>query len=360
MKKIFWMAALSIVMFACSKDNDAGKDSGVPEDGVVLELAVVNSAEEGVMTKTRPLYSQEALQEVERVNVHVFQIASQGADPLYLKSYNVAGWSKGTTFKRFSLSGPDKLAAGNYQFLVVGQEATDNFHMSPLTVGVTKIGDVMASVSAPGREAEIFAGTKAVSVTSEGVRVSVEMTRQVAGILSYFKNVPAILNNTAVQYLKLIVSNADTAVYLSSGSGAMPVNAAYTIFNIDLSGQTVTSDGVYAGNDLSAQGVVKVANSQLNGKFVLPVGSITMTLGLYDAGGNPLKIWNVQDGSNTTFSITANHFYSLGQKVAKGDTTGGGTPGTDDDDAPIDLLKDQVIAITINPNWSMLHNLTIN
>ena len=56
---------------------------------------------------------------------------------------------------------------------------------------------------------------------------------------------------------------------------------------------------------------------------MLPVGNITLTLGLYDASGNALKTWSVQDNGNTTFNITANHFYGLGQKVSKGDVTGG-------------------------------------
>lgn len=84
-----------------------------------------------------------------------------------------------------------------------------------------------------------------------------------------------------------------------------------------------------------------------------------MTLGLYDVNNVALKTWKVMDGNSETFNILANNFYALGQKVAKGDTTGGGTPDTGDDDAPVDLLKDQVIAITINPNWAQFHNLTI-
>lgn len=84
-----------------------------------------------------------------------------------------------------------------------------------------------------------------------------------------------------------------------------------------------------------------------------------MTLGLYDNTGTALKTWKVLNANNETINISANNFYALGQKVAKGDTTGGGTPDPGDDDAPIDLLKDQVIAITINPNWAQFHNLTI-
>lgn len=359
MKKTILLIAASMLMFACSKENDGGKSTDEPP-GQIIELAAVNELTDGLAaTKTRPLYSQEAIQEVERVSIYVF--TDNGATTSYLKTYTVTGWSKGTTFMRFPVPDNDKLATGNYQLLVIGREATDNFTLPNLVVGTTKIEDVIAHVSAPGQESEIFAGVKPVTVSSQGVRVSMQMTRKVAGILGYFKNVPYDINGQTVKFLRLTCSNADTSVILSNGNGMNPTNTAYMLINADLSGQAKNTDlGIYTGNDLDAQGVVKVPNSQLFGKFMLPVGNITLTLGLYDAGGVALKTWTVQDNTSSTFNILANQFYSLGQKVKKGDTTGGGTPDTGDDDAPVDLLKDQVIVLTIDPNWAAIHNLTIN
>lgn len=356
MRKIMLMAAVSMIMFACSNEKDENS-LPVPESGQVFELSVVNEPVNGIEARNRPLFSQEALQEVERVNIHVFQ--NNGTDYVYLKTYNVPGWTKGSTFMRFPVPDSDKLPAGSYNFLLVGQEATDNYTMVTPTVGTTKVSDMTASITAPGMESEIFAGLQAVTVASEGIRVSMQMTRKVAGVLGYFKNVPAMLNGTAVQYLRLIVSNADTKVLLSNGIGSVPTGAAYTIFETNFAGQTVTSDGVYSGIDLTAQGVVKLPNSQLFGKYMMPIGAVTMTLGLYDASNNVLKSWTVLDGASTTLNITANHFYSLGRKVSKGDTTGGGTPDPGDDDSAVDLLKDQSISITIDPSWNTLHNLTI-
>ena len=168
-----------------------------------------------------------------------------------------------------------------------------------------------------------------------------------------------MLNNTTVKYLRLTVSYADTQVGLANGIGAAPAGVTYNIIDADLSGQTVTAEGVYSGNDLTAQGVVKLVNSQLFGKFLLPVGAVTLNLGLYDANNNLLKAWTVVDGGSPTLNFTANHFYSLGRKVSKGDTTGGGTPDTGDDDSAIDLLKDQVIVLSIDPSWNTIHNLVI-
>lgn len=354
MKKIILMAVVSMMMAACSDGKDGLSD---PESGQVFELSAVNEPTKGVLARSRPLYSQEAVQEVERVNIYVFQ--NNGTDYIYLKTYNVPNWTKGSTFMRFTVPDNEKLAAGDYEFLLVGREATDNYTLTSPVAGTTKIGEMMATITAPGNESEIFAGLQAAMVTSEGVRVSMQMTRKVAGVLGYFKNVPAMLNNTTVKYLRLTVSSADTQVGLANGVGAVPTGVAYNIINADLSGQTVTAEGVYSGNDLTAQGVVKVANSQLFGRFLLPVGSVTLSLGLYDASNNLLKAWTVVDGASSTLNLIANHFYSLGRKVSKGDTTGGGTPDTGDDDSAIDLLKDQVIVLSIDPSWNTIHNLVI-
>ncbi len=356
MKKTILMALASTLMCACSNEkNDI--DTFIPEEGQVFELSTINEAANGLESRTRPLYSQEAVQEVERVNIHVFQ--SSGSDYLYKKTYNVPNWSKGSTFMRYTVPDNNKLTAGNYKFLVVGQEASDSYTITTPTIDGTKIEDMIAKVSTPGMESEIFAGTQSVTVSSEGVRVNLQMTRKVAGVLGYFKNVPAQINGTNVKYLRLTVSNADTSVLLINGIGATPTGKTYKIFDADLSNQTVTAEGVYAGNDLSAQGVIKLDNSQLYGKFLLPVGTVTMTLGLYDADGNTLKTWAVLDGGSPTINIIENHFYSLVKNVSKTDTTGGGTSDPGDDDSAIDLLKDQSITITIDPAWNTLHNLTI-
>lgn len=354
------MIVAGILMMACSKDKNA--ESSIPQDdSQVIEISAVNNLTEGIQTKTRPLYSQEAIQEVERIQLLIFEYNSGAADYLYSKTYDIPGWTKGTTFMRFAVPDDSKLPVGDYRFLVIGREATDNYHMTTPTVGVTKYTDVMASVSMPGREAEIFAGVKDVSVVSQGVRVNVIMTRQVAGVLGYFKNVPYEIGGQDVKYLRLTFSAADTALILANGNGTSRVAANYMLINEDISGQTKnTTLGVYSGNDLSAQGVVKVANSQLFGKFMIPVGAIQLTLGLYGNDGTALKTWSIQLDATSTFNIQANHFYSLGRKVYKGDVTGGGTPDTGDDDAPVDLLKDQELSLTIDPNWTMIHNLTLN
>lgn len=125
MRKIILLAVVSMMIFGCSNEKDS---LPAPENGQMFELFAVNEPTDGVLARNRPLYSQEAIQEVERVNIYVFQ--NSGSDYVYLKTYNVPGWTKGSTFMRFTVPDNDKLSAGDYEFLVVGQEATDNYTLT--------------------------------------------------------------------------------------------------------------------------------------------------------------------------------------------------------------------------------------
>ena len=334
MKKwMFFVAASMFAFAACSDEDDSTQP--VPMEGhVTFEISAVNELDDG--TTRTPLYSQEASQHVTRVSVYAFRYISASSNYLYQNTYTVTGWSDGTTFKRFAVPDSDKLPAGTYKFLAVGRDASDLFSVTSPTSSTT-YGDMLATISNTGEESEIFSGSADATITDQGARVSIEMTRKVAGILGYFKNIPQQMNGQTVRYLRLSASNSNQQVNLTTGMGINTTTASYNIINIDLSNQSV-ANGVYAGNDLSSQGVVKVANSQLGGAFYLPVSGVTMTLGLYDS---------------------ANHFYSLGTKGATGSTNGGTPNDTSDDDNPIDLLTDQNIVITITPAWSLIHNLII-
>lgn len=358
MKKLWFLAMASAFFFACSDSNDPAPavDNEIPEGSVVFDISAVNKLSDGIGSRGN-VYSQDATQHVTRVVVHAFK--ESGSDFVYSKTYTIAGWSDGTTLKRYVVGDNEKLPAGNYKFLAIGRDASDNFTVSDPAV-VNSYSAMLASITNSGDETEIFAGSTTAPVLDKGSRVSIEMTRKVAGVLGYFKNVPQNINGTVVKYLRLTATNSNQQVNLTNGVGINSAVAAYKIIDMDLSGQTV-SNGVYTGNDLSSQGVVKVTNSQLSGSYFMPVSGINLTLGLYDASNNPLQTWVVTDASNgntNTFNIMANHFYSLGMK-AKAGNVDGGTPDPGDDDDPIDLLTDQNIVVTISPAWELIHNLVI-
>lgn len=349
-----FLFAVSIAMFACSENDDVVPPVVEPRAAITFDISAVSQ----VAGNTRgPVYSQEATQHVTRVSVYAFMNDGTGVYK-FKKMYTLPGWNDGMTFMRYEVADADKVAVGDYKFLGVGRDASDMFTVTSPTVDVTTFDSMMASVAASGNETEIFAGIAPGTVTAEGgSRVSIAMKRQVAGILGYFKNIPQMINGTTVRYLRLSVSNSNQMVNLTNGVGINSAPAAYNIINLDLSTQGVTN-GLYNGNDLSGQGVATVPMSQLGGSFLIPVGGVTMTLGLYDTAGVPIKTWTVLDGLATNMSIMANHFYSLGVKKMAANTNGGtGLPG--DADAPIDLLYDQNIVITIYPAWDLIHNLVV-
>lgn len=360
MKNILFLAIASMVMFACSKDDVAPLPKEEDNGAVVFELQAINSP-----VTRRPFYSQDTVQTITRVNVYAFKNNGSGSY-LYEKMFTISGWTSGTSSKTYAVPTADKLPLGDYKFIATGQENSDLYVMPSLTVGTTNYNTMSISVAAAGNEFpnEFYSGTASYTISGAGgARIYIPIKRNIAGVLGYFKNVPATYNGTPVRYLRLSITNANTAINLSTGTASVPTGQPLNVINIDLNGQAITN-GVYAGIDLSGIGVIKLPNSQLSGSFVIPVTGINMTLGLYDAFGNALKTWQVMnESSETSFDLVANQLFSLGQKVKSGSTDGGTPtpPGpTNDDDMAIDLLVDQQITVQISSSWGVIHNMTIN
>lgn len=352
-----FLALASLFMFACNNDDELSPavDNSIPDGQVIFDVSAVNSL--NAVNTRAGLYSQEATQKVTNVKIHAFASDNNG-DYFFVRTYSIPNWSLGTTSKSYQVGDSEKLPMGDYIFLAVGRDAVDKFKMTEPTSS-TSYKQFYANIDNSGDETEIFVGGVFSKIASKGVRVEIPMVRGVAGVLGYFKNVPAKINDVPVKYLRLTATNASQSFSFATGTGSTTAPAAYNIINMDISGQAV-NNGLYAGN--SIPDVIQLPGSQLDGSYFMPVTGVKLTLGLYDASNNPLKTWVVKDASNgnsDTFDIKLNQFYSLGTKN-KVDSTNGGTSGdpTDDDNA-IDLLFDQNILITINPNWSMLHNLTI-
>ncbi len=350
MKTKYLLVIAVLILAACTKEDNPLSITQNTSGEVSFEVSTAP-----VVSIKQAIYSQETSSSVTRVNIYAFT-TTDGVVYTYAKTFTMAGWSEGVTFQRFVVPDTSKLAQGTYTFLAVGRNLTDNFTVT-VPSSTTTLADMQASVSASGNESDIYAGIAQAVISSDGSRISIEMKKKVAGIMGYFKNVPQELNGQTVKYLRMTLSNVNQAVTLSTGVGVPTAASTYNVIDMDLSSQSVTG-GVYVGNNLVSQGVVKLPNSQLSGSFIIPVSGISITLGLYDATGTAIKTWTVVNGVTTSFSLAANTLYSLGQKMQAGSTDNGtGTPG--DDDNPIDLLVDQEIAITINPNWDLITSLTL-
>ena len=347
MKNYLIIIAIMATFAACSADDS----TPLPESkDITINLSMVEQLQSESNTR-RPIYSQEALQNVGRMNLYVFQ--QSGSNYVYSANYSIP-WTQGSATGSYTL--PASLPAGNYKFLVIGRELTDDYTLSPLLI-TTTFDNFSANIdhSSGKQENEIFSGSIPVTIASEGIRVSIPATRQVAGILGYFQNIPKSINSTPVRYLRLIMNNANTSVNLTTSTGSTP-SGTYKIYEVDLSTQG-TNDSVFLGNTIS--GVVKLPLSQLNGGFLIPVNTVSITLGLYDSGNNLLKSWPIKSGGNTTFNIVGNNFYTLGRKLVAGATDGGDPSNPNNNDIAIDLLHDLEIAITINPNWNVIYTLPL-
>lgn len=361
MKKISLLLVASLALFsACSTSEISADQSPTPmPEKVVFEISAVEKLS---LNGTRAnLYSQQAQHSVENVNVYVFKLT--GVDYLYSHTYTIP-WTTGSSFERYEVPTADFTTGGTYKFLGVGRDQVDNFGLTPLTVGTTNYNNMLATVTAAGQETEIFSGSADMIVATgiPGMRVSLQLTRKVAGILGYFLNVPAEMAGVAVRYLRLTVNKTNLSVNLTTGLGSANGAAPYKIYEVDFNGQIPNGQGAYPGNSaaLSAVGVSTLPNTQLNGAFSIPVTAATLTLGLYDTDNVALKEWQIMDGVSSTFDLTANNFYALGVKTMTATTDGTG-PGVvvPIPDAPLNLMVDQVINVTITPAWSVIHNMVL-
>lgn len=365
---------------ACSNDDAFNEDETNVTAGETrnVELTFNFSVNSGEQTRGgRPLYSSEALQQVNAMNVYVFK--ESDGEYVYSEEINGSNFgfnnstAQGTESHSYTLT--DKLADGTYKFLAVGYEDgyTTTFKDLTMTPNTTKLSDLLLELNDRQNADEVFSGVSGavtVNATSTSFNVGVELNRVVAGILGYFKNVPYEIENggnmVRVKHVLVNVIKKGTSAKLADRTAKGVDESKYTIIDIDMSRYSKDGDNNWYAVTPQSGAVATVANSVLQGAYSLPIAAVgsSNTLEVVLTGDDRstvLKTFKVKDGESSEFAINANHFYSLGQKMTNDDTNGG-TPGPDtddDDDEPIDLSKDQIITITVNAEWTDIHNLTI-
>lgn len=365
---------------ACSNDDAFNEDETNVTAGETrnVELTFNFSVNSGEQTRGgRPLYSSEALQQVNAMKVYVFK--ESGDDYVYSEEINGGNFgfnnssAQGTESHSYTLT--DKLTDGKYKFLAVGYEEGygNTFNALTLTPNTTKLSELLLELKAGQNADEVFSGVSkdvTVNATSTSFNVGVELNRVVAGILGYFKNVPYQIekggNMVQVKHVLVNVIKKGTSAKLADRTANGVDESKYTIIDIDMNGYSKDGDNNRYVVPAKSGAVATVANSVLQGAYSLPIAAVTgnNTLEVVLTGDDKstaLKTFKVKDADSYDFAINANHFYSLGQKKTDDDTNGGTPdPGTDgDDDDPIDLSKDQIITITVNAAWSEIHDLTI-
>ena len=382
-KNYFAMAILAcglLTFSACSNDDAFNEDETNVTAGETrnVELTFNFSVNSGEQTRGgRPLYSSEALQQVNAMKVYVFK--ESGSDYVYSEEINGGNFgfnnssAQGTESHSYTLT--KNLTDGKYKFLAVGYEEGYGTTFKALTMTpTTKLSELLLELNAGKNADEVFSGVSdavTVSATSKSFNVGVELNRVVAGILGYFKNVPYQIENNGnmvqVKHVLVNVIKKGTSAKLAERTANGVDASKYTIIDIDMSDYSQDGDNNWYDVPAKSGEVATVENSVLQGAYSLPIAAVTgnNTLEVVLTGDDKstaLKTFKVKDVDSYEFAINANHFYSLGQKKTNDDTNGGDPdpdPEPDDNDDPIDLSKDQIITITVNANWTTIHDLEI-
>lgn len=399
--------AIGLLTFsACSSDDDFGGEQTTTAKGEMqdVELTFNIGVNSGKETRAgRPLYSAEALQRVNKMNVYYFK-EDNG-------QYKYAGEVTSADNFGFQLTADEgnkttqntlkeTLEEGaSYKFLAIGLEDNGSAYSdfkTQLTAGTTVLENVKLTLGTGGVADEAFAGVSDVITITDGKAsknpIKIQLNRVVAGVLGYFKNVPYKVNygnNGLVQVTKVVVKAVQKGTdvkYVDNGTTVSNVwaagtqnNTAYDLITINLDGCTeLAGQNIYSNANYKGYGennVVVEENSFVGGQFVLPVVTKASTNTLFvelrgqvGSGEKVLKTFQVKKGGEIAYSLDANSFYSIGHKSTADGTNGENgdeDPDIDDpkdpdkDDDPVDLSKETYIELTVNAAWSAIYDLDL-
>ena len=391
-KNLLFAAAAGIMLFsACSNDEDIINGGGANDVNVSGEITLaLNAGGSGAEPRAaRPVNSSEAYSEVTNVELKLFKkngedwVAATGVTTDLADGWTISNWktqsavSPGTTdnqtTKTVKLKNLDKSA--EYKLVAYG------YKKELKTTLVWTAALAVATPNAGEDVEEIFAGEKEFSTNDKGkistTPVLVEMRREVAGVLGYFKNIPEKVGKTTVKSVRVYASSSNTAYNIPSlslqnqcGTAGTAGTERVTVLNLPIPTEGVTVvEGIYNWAGKNEANLKTQDNSLLGGCFLVPFAKVdnkaTFTIALCDEDGNDLKTWTgvldqTQTGENDTkiFNVNRNYFYSFGKKL-KANTTDGPDPGNTDPDEPIDLSVNNEITIILNNAWGVIQNMGI-
>lgn len=275
-----------------------------------------------------------------------------------------------------------------YKFVAVGynvvnpESSTTNPYGEPsLSNGTTTLNTFTTTALGEGKTdydiEELFAGVSAENATQTdkaafNTPASVTLTRQVAGMLGYFDNVPTKINSSVVKYVRVYANdeytqfkwpaqlltdddfNGDTkqtTVGSGNGESTTGTNGKFLLMEFDMSkiatnwNEDSPTDDTYTFYDCSTDGLSKddtsetdkgsgkaplaenykapaglklVQNSIFGGRYIIPyaghVDSQTLTVELQDASGNALKTLKVTTENIPSISggsLTGKYAYDI-------------------------------------------------
>lgn len=300
-----------------------------------------------------------------------------------------------------------------YKFVAVGYNGTYPYGTLPAPTGETTLENFIQTTTTKRdyEVEELFAGVSADCTTNSDKAAfngaaSVTITRQVAGMLGYFKNIPTKIGESVVKYVrvyankefttfkfpaqlltapdfnggdanttadkegKFLVMEFDMSAIATNWNEDTPTGGTYTFENWTNGKPGESTNAPLAEDYTAPDGLKLVENSIFGGRYLIPydqhVGSQTLTVELQDKDGKALKTLNVvtdkqttpSDGTKNAYDIRCNNFYSIGKKLDT-DSTDGGDPNPEDPDEPVDLSGNTDIKVIVNDAWKVLHNMGV-
>ena len=450
MKKNYLMMAAfatALAFTACSSEEEipaAGSENGtmgLTED--VIEIAISNTGV-GSTRAARPVGSSQAGNNVNKVVLHFYSSTDGSswtkASGISLTKvdgdYTVTDMTLSYTGAESALGTPgdvdrqEKVAkikvsglsatAKKYRIVAEGYNASFPY----ATASEESIKGLFKTSGNSGKgtfeREEVFAGYKDVDIVVTGQEgknqsvkfassVSIELTRQVAGMLGYFKNVPAYISSETygsdiegyegkwAKVTKIVVKANKKAEGFQFPNTLLASNESYngvkgdgydngedlltfeftsvntSNFSTVKPGDTYTfsNDGknyLVATGYTAPESFVALDNTLFGGCYILPYsehatdgGAVTLSVIFYDGSNNVLATKNVTTNNftspqtKTNYDILCNNFYSIGKKLKVDSATG--EEGDDDDDKPIDLSSTDEITVLINDAWEVIHDM---
>ena len=441
MRKMFVSACLFAAMAftACTTEVIYVDSDGNPVEHVDLKegeglLSVAVSSTDVSTRDVRPVGSSAAANNVNVVKVYAFSATTDAGPYTFDNTVGVKANQDGIsaaggviTITKFTGQNDHTVTEENYEshvdqqetitltgldpakyykFVAVGYNATNPYgDLSPEN-GVTELEEFTTTNSLTGYNvAELFA-TQSANATKGDVKNqgTLTLTRQVAGMLAYFKNVPATIDGKSVAAIRIYANKSFTKFTYPetgdfNGTGTASGKTEIMTFELTNINSGVNEDGYYTFNTLSKgsvtntsvsstnQGVAPLAkdyvqpnnltlveNSIFGGRYLIPYdqhydavsgeGS-TLTIELQDADGTALRTLKVKTDQSMSgpatqyfYDIRCNNFYSIGQKL-KTETTDPDPEGGTDPDEPIDLSGNSEVLVQINDAWSVLHDMDV-
>lgn len=449
MKKNYLMMAAfatALAFTACSSEEEipaAGSENGtmgLTED--VIEIAISNTGV-GSTRVARPVGSSQAGNNVNKVVLHFYSSTDGNswteASGISLTKvdgdYDVTDMTLSYTGTESALGTPGDvdrqekvakikvsgLSASAKKYRIVAEGYNASFPYATASKESIKGLFKTSGNSDKGtfEREEVFAGYKDVDIVVTGQEgknqsvkfassVSIELTRQVAGMLGYFKNVPAYISSDTngseiegyegkwAKVTKIVVKANKKADGFQFPNTLLASNQSYngvkgdgydngedlltfeftTVNTSNFStvnpGDTYTfsNDGknyLVATGYTAPESFVALDNTLFGGCYILPYsehatdgGAVTLSVIFYDGSNNVLATKNVTTNNftspqtKTNYDILCNNFYSIGKKLKVDSAT---ETGDDDDDKPIDLSSTDEITVLINDAWEVIHDM---